>query len=183
MNVVLIGMKHCGKSTLGAALARRWACPFYDVDRMIEENYACDAGETLTVRELFARHGEQRFRHIESHVVCELYLKLDKPGVTNVVALGGSTATNERISQLLKGMGLIVYLKVPEDELVARLQASELPSFVDRNDPVADFLDLCRRREPVYRQLADRVVELDALGVDQALDHLIHCIEEHEHAR
>ncbi|HUW82532.1 MAG TPA: shikimate kinase [Phycisphaerae bacterium] len=183
MNVVLIGMKHCGKSTLGAALARRWACPFHDVDRMIEQTYACDAGETLTVRELFARHGEQRFRQIESHVVCELYLKLDEPDATNVVALGGRTATNAQISQLLAGIGLVVYLKVPNDELVARLRASGLPSFVDRNDPVADFLDLCRQREPIYGQLADRVVELDALGVDQALDHLIHRIEEHEHAR
>ena len=46
MNIVLIGMKYCGKSTLGAALARWWACPFYDVDRMIEQTYACDAGDS-----------------------------------------------------------------------------------------------------------------------------------------
>lgn len=183
MNVVLIGMKHCGKSTLGAALARRWGCPFYDVDRMIEQTYACDADETLTVRELFARHGEQRFRQIESHVVCELYLKLDHPQAANVVALGGRTATNGQISQLLKGMGLVIYLKVPEHELLARLRRSGPPAFVDGGDPVRDFLDLCRQREPVYRQLADLVVELDAPGVDPALDHLIGRIEEHEHAR
>ena len=111
MNVVLIGMKHCGKSTLGAALARRRACPFYDVDRMIEQTDACDADETLTVRELFARHGERRFHQIESHVVCELYLKLDQPEATNVVALDGRTATNAQTSQLLAGMGLVVYLQ------------------------------------------------------------------------
>ena len=50
MNIVLIGMKHCGKSTLGEALARRWACPFHDVDAMIEATYACEAGRRSSIR-------------------------------------------------------------------------------------------------------------------------------------
>ena len=70
-----------------------------------------------------------------------------------------------------------------DDELLARLWASAPPSFIDKDDPIGDFLDLFRQREPIYGQVADLVVELDALGVDQALDHLIHRIEEHEHAR
>ena len=65
MNVVLIGMKHCGKSTLGSALAARWECPFHDVDTMIESTYQCDAQESLSVREILAEHGEPRFREIE----------------------------------------------------------------------------------------------------------------------
>ena len=37
MNIVLIGMKHCGKSVLGSKLAEHWGYPFYDIDAMIDE--------------------------------------------------------------------------------------------------------------------------------------------------
>jgi len=97
MNVVLIGMKHCGNSTLGAALAERWGCPFYDVDRMIEDTYACESDRQVTVRELFAAEGEQCFRRIEGEVVCQLYMSLNRPDSTAVVAVGGQTATNDRV--------------------------------------------------------------------------------------
>lgn len=75
MQVVLIGMKHCGKSTLGAALAARWGCPFFDVDPMMEAVYECDTGKRLTVRELWAAEGADIFRQLESQVVCDLYLR------------------------------------------------------------------------------------------------------------
>ena len=42
MNVILIGMKHCGKSTIGRMLAERWGCPFFDVDPMIEHFLTLD---------------------------------------------------------------------------------------------------------------------------------------------
>jgi shikimate kinase len=184
MNVVLIGMKHCGKSSIGAALAERWNCPFYDADPMIEDMHACEAGERLSVREIFTRRGEDCFRRIEGHVVCELYLKLDRPGSRCVVALGGRTALNATVCSLLKAIGLTVYLHVPPAEIYERIEKAGLPPFLDEDDPAGSFMRLYQEREPTYRELADVVVELDgADGVAEAVDRLVKNIEEHGHAR
>ena len=66
MKVVLIGMKHCGKSTLGKALAERWGCPSDDVDRLIEERHACETGVRQSVRAIFSTRGEPYFAELET---------------------------------------------------------------------------------------------------------------------
>lgn len=182
MNVVLIGMKHCGKSTIGRALAARWKCPFYDVDEMIESTHACDTGRRQSVREIFSEFGEKYFHRIEGHAVCELYLKLDRPGVSAIASLGGRTALNTTINRLLQPIGLVVYLQVPPDELYARIERGGIPPFLDPGDPRGDFMRICREREPEYRALANLVVDLDHLGVEQAADLLEQAIRDHRGA-
>jgi shikimate kinase len=182
-NIILLGMKHCGKSTLGRALAERWGCAFYDVDTMIEQTYACESGQSLSVREIFTQFGEASFRRLEGHAVCELYLKLDRPGSTAVVALGGRTALNETISRLLEPIGLRAYLEVDPEELFRRVAATGLPPFLDPADPKGDFLALCRRRHPEYLRQADLSVSLSGLTPQESLAELIRRIEEHTNAR
>jgi len=200
MNVVLIGMKHCGKSTIGKLLAARWECPFYDIDPMIEETHACDTGDQLSVREIFEQHGETYFRRIEGHVVCELYLKLDRPErpsqkgdkhptahdetkrkaqsteasppfrVASVVALGGRTALNSAICTLLRAIGPVVYMQVTPDVIFERIEQSGIPPFLSTDDPSGDFFTLCRQRHPQYRDLADFTVDINGLDPGKAVD-------------
>ena len=183
MNAVLIGMKHSGKSTLGAALAARWQCPFHDVDRLIESTYECDAQERLTVRELLARHGNDRFRELEGQVVCELYLRLSRSEARNVISLGGRTALNGAVSQLLSGIGTLVYLEVPAEELYARLKRRGLPPFLQGEDPFGQFLALCQERQPHYERLADLVVSLAGTDAEEAAALLALRLEEYWNAR
>ena len=183
MNVVLIGMKHCGKSTVGVALAERWGCAFHDVDRMIEATHACAGEREQSVREMFREHGEDHFRQIEGQVVCDLYLNLNRPGNAGVVALGGRTATNRSVADLLGGIGLVVFLDPDPSELWARVERGGLPPFVEGEDPAAAFAALCAERRPQYERIADLVVKLDRLGVDEALEKLVRSIEEHADAR
>lgn len=177
MNVVLIGMKGCGKSTVGAALARRWNCQFFDTDTMIETHHACDTGQKLTVRDIFSRFGEEYFKKIEGNVVCELYMKLSDPDKPHVVALGGRTATNDRARDLLKAMGTIVYLQVEPLELYRRVEQLGLPPFLNPENPKADFLALCKRREPEYEHLANLTAKIDGMDVERAVDEVIRRIE------
>jgi shikimate kinase len=179
MNVILIGMKHCGKTTLGSALAARWRCPFYDVDRMIEDYNERETGQRSTVREIFSAGGENRFRELEAKVVCDLFLLLGKTEQSNVVAVGGRTALNKKVDALLRAMGLVVYLEVSPDEMFARVARSGLPPFVDETDPENHFLKLHEERSPQYRRLARLTVNVDKLGADAAAEKLARAIEEY----
>ena len=183
MNVVLIGMKHCGKSTLGAALARRWQCRFHDVDTVIEATYRCDAGESLSVREIFARHGEDAFHNVEGQVVCQLYMQLTRSASQAVVALGGRTALNQAVTSLFADIGLLVYLQVSDDELFERISRSGIPSFLDPADPRGSLVTLIRERDPVYRSLADIVIDLSGRDLAAAEAELVRRLEEAKHAR
>ncbi|MGQ9649356.1 MAG: shikimate kinase [Phycisphaerae bacterium] len=177
-------MKHCGKSSIGRTMAARIGCAFHDVDPMIEAMHECEAGERLSVREMFIRHGEDHFRRIEGHVVCELYLKLDRPGSKSVVALGGRTALNETVVSLLKAIGTVVYLRVPAEVVYRRIEKAGLPTFLDKNDPLGSFMKLYREREPRYIDLADVVVDLDgACGLEEAAERVMTLIEEHGDGR
>lgn len=180
MNITLIGMKHCGKTTLGAALAEKWRCPFYDVDRMIESHYACDTSERLSFREIFAKRGEDYFRELETQVVCELYLRVSEAKGSNVIAVGGRTALNRKVDELLSALGVIVYLEVSPEELLARVTRAGLPPFLDEKDPAKHFLDLCRERAPHYQRLAHLTVNLDGLDSKAAQEKLFRQIEEYE---
>lgn len=179
MTVTLIGMKHCGKSTLGAALAVRWGCPFFDVDKMLEERYACDNSQSLSVREIFKARGEEYFRELETQVVCELYLSLHESTAPHVIAVGGRTALNKRVDELLGALGLIVYLEVSPEEMFKRVVRGGLPPFVNEKDPVMDFLELYKERVPHYQRLANLTVNLDGLDAKAALEKLCRAIEEH----
>ncbi len=184
MNIVLVGMKHCGKSSIGWAMAAKMGCAFYDVDPMIEATHACEAGERLSVREILSRHGEDHFRRIEGHVVCDLYLKLDRPGSSSVVALGGRTALNATVVSLLKAIGTVVYLRLPPEVIYRRVERAGLPPFLDEGDPAGSFMKLYQEREPRYAELADVVVDLDgAQSVDEAADQVMASIEENGHGR
>lgn len=172
MKVVLIGMKHCGKSTLGTALAARWGCAFHDIDRLIEEHQTRASGRHLTVREIFNTLGEERFTELETQAVRELHAQLRNSPAPAVVAVGGRTALNVQVGELLNHIGTVVYLEVSPEEMFQRVLRGGLPSFINQDDPVMSFLELYQERVPYYRQRAALIVNLDGLTVAAALEKL-----------
>ena len=83
--VVLAGIKHCGKSTLGRMLARRWNVPLVDTDLELEAEFARRTGRAAGTREIFRELGEEAFRKLEAEVIRSL---ADSPEF-RVIALGG----------------------------------------------------------------------------------------------
>ena len=68
-SIVLAGIKHCGKSTLGALLARRYGVEFIDTDRELEERFRAESGRELVTREIFRELGAEKFRKFEAAVI------------------------------------------------------------------------------------------------------------------
>ena len=152
--VYLTGFMGAGKSAVGRRLAAELAWEFVDLDECVERA----AG--MTVAELFAERGEERFRELERAALEETLGR-----ARLVVATGGGTLAQPGAVELLRGRGLIVWLKPPFAELAARVEASgsaARPLYLDRRQA----LRLYRQRLPYYRR-ADLVL---AVGGGQGPD-------------
>nr|BAL56792.1 shikimate kinase [uncultured prokaryote] len=134
----------CGKTTTGQALARRLGWSFVDLDVQVEQAFG------LSVREIFAQHGEAAFRAEEAR---RLWQACRTERV--VVATGGGTFVAEANRALMQKSGVSVFLDVPWGEILRRLpdKWEERPLF--RSPEQA--LELYRSRLPSYR-LADLTV-------------------------
>ncbi|MDD5728283.1 MAG: shikimate kinase [Victivallales bacterium] len=161
MNIVICGMKHCGKSTHGEFVARRLACPFIDTDRLLEQEYFRRERNPLNFREIYNLHGEEYFRRLEADVIHELIASAAAVDGKQVIALGGGVPVNPFLGGELKKLGFFVFLQNEPEVLFRRILKKGLPDFLQGADPYAKFLELCRERGRRYTELADLTIRLD----------------------
>ncbi len=144
-NVVLIGMPGAGKSTVGVVLAKRMGYRFVDSDLVIQEKY----GKLL--HELIEEHGVQGFWKIENDVNASL-------SVTNsVIATGGSVVYEKEAMTQLSKRGMVVYLKLPYEEVEERL--GDLNARGVTLLPGQTLWDLYEERTPLYEKYAELTIE------------------------
>jgi shikimate kinase len=140
-SIVLVGMMGAGKSSIGRRLAARLGIPFIDADAEIE------SAAGMTIREIFAKHGEPYFRAGEARVIARL---LDNG--PQVLATGGGSLMVAQTRALIGKKGVSIWLKADIDVLLKRTKR--------RNDrPLAEKIkDLLPIREPLSAQ-AEIVVQ------------------------
>ena len=172
MRIILIGMKGCGKSTLGKRLARRLALPFIDSDAEIEQTHRLERGETLPFRQIYARYGAVYFRALDTRTlqrVAEEYGERDF-----VLSCGGQTPLQEENQAILAHLGTVVYLQVARHVLLQRILAQGVPaSFPYPDDPARSLDVLLAERLPIYTKLADITFDTSSGQVDELVATLI----------
>ncbi|HKP74896.1 MAG TPA: shikimate kinase [Longimicrobiaceae bacterium] len=153
--VVLLGYMTSGKSTVGAALARRLEWGFVDFDVEIERR------EGATVPDLVAEDGMRGLREREAALTQEL------AGARRVVlAPGGGWITRPELLASLGPGTFAVWLRVSPEETVRRLRADTIARpFRDSEDPVELIARMITEREPLYR-LADLSIPTDGRAVE-----------------
>jgi shikimate kinase len=180
VTIILLGMKHSGKSKLGRMLAGRLGLEFVDTDDRVEIAYHDRTGERASVRDVFGALGEEGFAELEAQVVERL--AAEAPAA--VIALGGRTPLNDRAKPHVKRLGPAVFLRVDPPALWDRVERKGIPPFLDSANPRADFLRLCRERTPVYEAMAQTIVDLDGLAPPGAnLRRILSAVEELGNAR
>lgn len=146
MKVFVVGFMGAGKTTVGRELAVRLDAPFFDLDELIE------AGEKMSIKDLFAQQGEPYFRKREREV-----LRSTRHLEHAVIATGGGTFTFDENIQFIQSEGLSVYLSAPYSLLRARIgdKAAERPLF--RDDVAAHELYNSRIR---YYRMSDITIDV-----------------------
>ena len=152
MNIVLVGYRAAGKSTLGRLLSNTLDMPFLDIDRGIEQRIG---KQTLT--EFYIEVGEEGFRPIETDVVIEMCSANNA-----VIAFGAGSLTRERNQQAATENSLVVYLQVPVAELWQRIQSDPSSNQTRPNlagGGMEEVVHMLAQREPIYLACADLVVD------------------------
>lgn len=164
--VSLIGLPGSGKSTVGRQLARRLRLPFFDSDHVIEERLGC------SIREAFARDGEEHFRDLEEAVLDEL---TQIPNA--VVSTGGGAVIRPATRQRLRERGQVVYLNSSADEIYRRLRHDQNRPLLQVADPLGRLRDLYATRDPLYRETAHFVVETGSPSVATLVNMIVMQLE------
>jgi shikimate kinase len=149
-NLYLVGLPGAGKTTLGRQLARRLDKQFVDADRELERALG------VTIPTIFEIEGEASFRNREEGMLAELVLRT---GI--VLATGGGVVIRAANREHLKSNGTVVYLHADPVTLRERTRKSRHRPLLNAADPLARLAELYAQRDPLYRDVADGVVESD----------------------
>lgn len=164
--IALIGLPGSGKTTVGRQLARRLKVPFLDSDRVIEERIGC------SIKEYFAREGEEKFRDVEEAVIAELTLQ-----TPSVVSTGGGAVLRDQNRWHLKSRGTVVYLKSMPEELARRLKRDTQRPLLQVGDPLAKLRDLFELRDPLYQATCNFVIETGRPSVSTLVNMIVMQLE------
>ena len=160
MNIVLIGFRGSGKSSVGKELASRLGRIFIDCDEYIEHQTG------LSIREIFKLSGESHFRTLESQAINELTRLEDK-----VLATGGGAVMKHRNLKALKSNeSKIIYLQVEPETAIQRMEEDPTtrerrPALTDQ-DPITEARQQIECRQPYYRDGADITIKTDGRSID-----------------
>ena len=160
-------MMGAGKTTVGKILARRLKRRFVDSDHEIERR----CGVRIPV--IFDIEGEEGFRGREEQAIAEV-ARLD--GV--VLATGGGAVLSAENRRRLASHGTTIYLHARPEDLHRRLRHDKNRPLLDTPDPLQRLRDLYAVRDPLYRQVADIVVETGTQSVQALARELLSKIEE-----
>lgn len=157
LNIVLIGMPGCGKSTIGKLLAQRLGKAFADSDAEIEAAAGC------SIPEIFQTKGEEQFRCLETAALT----KLAKQSAC-VIATGGGCVTRAENLPILRQNAVVIWIK---------RNISSLPSDGRPLSQAGSLEQMYQIRKPLYKSFADIIVENKTTAEDTA-EQIIRHLEE-----
>ena len=147
-NIYLIGLMGAGKTTVGRQLAKSLGRQFLDSDHEIE------ARTGVRIPTIFEIEGEAGFRQRETLVLADIAKEQNL-----VVATGGGAVLAPANRRCLAASGTVIYLFARPEVLYARTRHDRSRPLLRVADPLAKLKELFAERDPLYREIADLVIE------------------------
>ncbi len=161
-NIILVGLMGAGKTTIGRLLAKRLGKRFVDSDHEVESR----TGVSIPV--IFEIEGEAGFRKRESMVIEDLSRE---SGL--VMATGGGVVLSPENREAIKAGGFVVYLCAPPELLYARTRNDRNRPLLQVADPLGRLRQLYVQRDPLYREVADMVIDASSHSANASVQLLL----------
>jgi shikimate kinase len=161
-NIILVGPMGAGKTTIGKQLAQQLGRNFYDSDREIEKH----TGANIPL--IFELEGEEGFRKREKNILIELTKKQEIVLATG----GGAVLDPDNRAQLAKD-SFVIYLSAPLTQLFNRTSKDRNRPLLQTENPRKKLEEIIAARDPLYREVADIIVETDDKPVRNVVKNLL----------
>lgn len=162
-NIILVGLMGAGKTTVGKLLARHLNKTFIDSDHEIEHRTG------VKIPLIFELEGEAGFRDREAAVIAELCQQRNI-----VLATGGGAVLREENRRCLGNSGTVIYLRAQVADLWQRTRHDKNRPLLQTANPQAKLQELFTQRDPLYREVADIVMDTG----DQNIHSLVRQLEQ-----
>ena len=151
-SIILIGMMGAGKSSVGWCLHRRTDLALQDTDEITAANLR------MSIPQIFAKHGEKKFRKAETEALRRVQTEEQK-----IIVTGGGVVLRKENVKILRKQGVIVWLDADEDTLFARASQKRNRPLLQTKNPRKDFSQILRARRSLYADIADVRIDTSVL--------------------
>lgn len=166
MNIILIGFRCTGKTTVGKALSQHLKLEFIDADDYLEKKHG------YAIRDMYQKKGESSFRLMEADTLSEL-ARMDG----KVIACGGGAVLWYKNIRNLKRNAIMILLESDAATVFERMKrdprtAAQRPPLSTR-DPYDEIVEQMELRRPYYFKAADHRVETQSKTVEMIVDEVL----------
>jgi shikimate kinase len=165
MNLILIGMKACGKSTLALQLAQHLNRASIDTDQLLLEKY-----QAKSISLLYKNIGDTEFYRQEQLILQDLCCS------NTIIATGGSTAFHRENQKILAQLGHIIYLSAPYALIKQRIgNLDYIPAFLNASCTDDTLYPYYLERDLRYSNLANSSIDIQSEDSPQSI--MSKCLE------
>lgn len=170
--IVLGGIKHTGKSTVGRMLSKEMGLPFHDLDDLILKILPFK----WSVRKWFREKGADAFKKKEVEALRTYFNDSDRETL-RILSLGGGTFENSDALKLLKKSEAVIFILDEEEEILfERIIRKGVPPFLDEDNPRASFSELYKARRATLLEQGDHIINIHGLDQQEAAEKAVQVI-------
>jgi shikimate kinase len=161
-SLFLTGPMGAGKSTIGRQLSKQLRMAFHDSDHEIEHRTGVD------IPLIFELEGEAGFRKREIVVIDDLTRLPDI-----ILATGGGAILDPANRRHLRERGRVVYLHASINQQLKRTARDRNRPLLQTGNPRARLEELMAVRDPLYREIADIIIDTDGMRVREVVREIV----------
>jgi shikimate kinase len=145
-------MMGAGKSSVGRCLHRRTGFALHDTDEIVASKFG------ISIPEIFARHGEKKFREAETEALRQMPTEEQK-----IIITGGGVVLRKENVEILRSDAAIVWLDGDDETLFARASRKQNRPLLQTKNPRKAFSQILGARRSLYANLADVRIDTSIL--------------------
>jgi shikimate kinase len=163
MNIILIGMRGSGKSTIARKLSKILNKPYKEIDRLIVQE------SNMTIPEMVANHGWEYFREKETIITKQVCEQNDV-----IISTGGGVITRPENIAALQKNSKIFYLRARIHTLLQRIGKDATRPALTKNTSVAEEMkEVLQNRKALYESTATSIIDTDKKSVNTVVKEIL----------